>query len=490
MKLSQTILLLSLVPILSCKGKQIQKPNILFIITDQQHAGMLSVTGNENLKTPNLDALANSGVRFEKAYSTNPVCIPSRFSMISGTLPSVIGMEANQDQKKPVPESIMQHTMGNLFRNAGYETVYGGKIHLPGPGDIYEDIRPYGFEYISDDFRYELANKASEFLKQDHDKPFLLVTSFINPHDICYYAINEWAFSVQGRSKDNPIGKGVCWEELCKALQIPDSISVEEFVTKNCPPLPDNFDVPENELSAFMADKPEFMHWVRNEWTEIEWRLHRWAYARLTEQVDDQIGIVLQTLKETGLDKNTLVIFVSDHGDQDGSHAVEHKAFLYEESVRVPFLISGPNISQKVDNTSLVMTGLDIIPTMLDYAGIEIPLALKGKSLVPVLKGKANKEQREFLISENHISRMVFDGRWKYIAGRSNKQEEGSDSKEITSNSKNEIVEMLIDLENDPGEMYNLALNPKYQDQLEKNRKRLVDWYKEKGFMLDEEYQW
>jgi arylsulfatase A-like enzyme len=493
MKLSQTILILSLIPILSCKGKQAEKPNILFIFTDQQHAGMLSVTGNENLKTPNLDVLANKGVRFEKAYSTNPVCIPSRFSMLTGTLPSTIGMEANEDRKKPVPESIMQHAMGNLFHNAGYETVYGGKIHLPGPGEIFEDVQPYGFEYITNDFRYELANKASEFLKQDHDKPFLLVTSFINPHDICYYAINEWSFSVQGRSKDNPIGKGSAWEELSKALEIPDSISVEEFVTKNCPQLPDNFNIPENELSTFMSDKPEFMHWVRNNWTEIEWRLHRWAYARLTEQVDDQIGVVLQTLKETGLDKNTLIIFTSDHGDQDGSHSVEHKAFLYEESVRVPFFISGPGISPKVDNTSLVMTGLDILPTMLDYAGIEIPPALQGKSLLPILKGKTNKKHREFLISENHMSRMVFDGRWKYIAGRSEKHEDGCNCKhcqEISSNSKNEVVEMLIDLENDPGEMHNLALNPKYRDQLEKNRKRLVRWYQKHDFVLDEKYIW
>ncbi len=110
------------------------KPNILLIITDQQHAGMLSCAGNPYLKTPNLDSLARTGARFERAYCGNPVCVPSRFCMLSGTMPSRIGMETNGEIGNEVPQEILDDAMGAVFRRAGYQTVYGGKTHVPGGG--------------------------------------------------------------------------------------------------------------------------------------------------------------------------------------------------------------------------------------------------------------------------------------------------------------------------------------------------------------------
>ena len=103
------------------------RPNVLVIITDQQHAGMLSCTGNPWVKTPNLDRLAGTGVRFEKAYCANPVCSPSRFTMFSGTMPSVIGMDCNKSPVRQTPENILHNTMGTIFKRADYRTVYGGK---------------------------------------------------------------------------------------------------------------------------------------------------------------------------------------------------------------------------------------------------------------------------------------------------------------------------------------------------------------------------
>ena len=106
------------------------RPNILFIMTDQQSAHMMSCAGNEWLKTPALDRLAASGIRFERAYASNPVCVPSRFSLQTGRMPSAIGLNWNHPAN--VPQSIVEQSLGNLFSNAGYETVYGGKVHLPG----------------------------------------------------------------------------------------------------------------------------------------------------------------------------------------------------------------------------------------------------------------------------------------------------------------------------------------------------------------------
>ena len=109
-----------------------ERPNILFIMTDQQSAGMSSCAGNPHLQTPAMDRLAASGIRFERAYATNPVCVPSRFSLQTGLMPSAIGMSQNEDAATAVvTDDMMRNSLGNLLRNAGYETVYGGKTHFP-----------------------------------------------------------------------------------------------------------------------------------------------------------------------------------------------------------------------------------------------------------------------------------------------------------------------------------------------------------------------
>ncbi len=164
--------------------------NVLLIITDQQHAGMMSCTGNRWLETPAMDSLASRGVRFERAYCGNPVCVPSRFSMMTGVLPSRIGMDRNRPAAYPVPPEILQDSLGHAFRRAGYQTVYGGKVHLPGTSK--KGIGAYGFDLLTDDQREGLATACEQFLAGPHDRPFLLVASFINPHDICYMAIDAF----------------------------------------------------------------------------------------------------------------------------------------------------------------------------------------------------------------------------------------------------------------------------------------------------------
>ena len=157
-------------------------PNVLVIITDQQQAGMLGCAGNPYVKTPNLDRLAQTGARFERAYCGNLVCVPSRFCMLSGTLPSVIGMETNGQIDNPVPQSILDSALGSVFARAGYRTVYGGKTHVPGAKKP-NRVADYGLETICSNDREELSGAGAAFLREKHDKPFLLVASFINPHD-------------------------------------------------------------------------------------------------------------------------------------------------------------------------------------------------------------------------------------------------------------------------------------------------------------------
>jgi choline-sulfatase len=432
-----------------------QRPNILFIMTDQQHAGMLSCAGNLHLKTPALDALASMGIRFELAYATNPVCVPSRFSLQTGRMPSAIGMRTNES-KLSVPRQMCVESLGPLLRRAGYQCVYGGKDHMP--DELSKFAMTQGYEKLTKNRREGLAKACSEFLKRPHDRPFFLFASFINPHDICYMVINDFARH-QGRPIVDNKDSRICERFLDKARNSGD---LEKFIRKKCPPLPDNFDIPENEPEAIdnLGERSP-RRYARDGWSEDTWRLHRWLYVRLTERVDAQIGTVLGALKESGLENSTLVIFTSDHGDMDAAHRLEHKGVLYEESVGVPFIMAQKGVipSGRVDREHLVSNGLDVLPTLCDYAGIETPGGLAGRSLRPLAEGLEVDEWRSHVFVECHNGRMVRTARFKYCVY-----------------SEGELREMLIDLNRDPGEMKNLAASPRHCDELNRHRRLLLTW--------------
>jgi choline-sulfatase len=254
---------------------------------------------------------------------------------------------------------------------------------------------------------------------------------------------------------------GVAWQCLQEAMQIPEGMDESTFLDA-CPALPSNYEIPEKELTAFMTGKPEFMAYAREKWTEREWRHHRWAYARLTERVDAEIGIVLNALKSSGLEENTLVVFTSDHGEQSGAHRVEHKAFLYEESTNVPMIMSwkGTIPAGRVNSQHFVLNGLDIIPTICAAAGIEIPEGMEGKNLLPYAIHPTAEWKRDHIVIENHLSRLVHMGRWKYMVGHESVQG---------------VREMLIDLETDTGEMINRADDQSVQAELLKGRRLLEE---------------
>jgi len=448
-----------------------RRPNVLIVITDQQRAGMMSCTGNPHLETPALDRLAETGVRFERAYAANPVCVPSRFSMMTGRMPSDVGMRCNQGLpgRKPVPEPILEQAMGNVFRRAGYETVYGGKTHWP-RGMKVDTI---GFAPLTPDQRDGLADAAADYLKRKHEKPFLLVASFINPHDICYMAIDAYT-QAKGKAPFAPRST-TARRRLAEALQMPPGVSEEAFFEKHCPPLPANHGIPKREPACIdkLVNMRAFRRYVRDHWPPQEWRRHRWAYCRLTERVDGQIGRVLDALRESGREEDTLVVFISDHGDMDASHRMEHKTVLYEEACRVPFLVRRPGVTKAglVDRTHLVSTGLDLLPTLCDFAGVEPPAGLRGRSIRPLAEGREAEGWRDQVVVESQVGRMVRTDRYKY-----NLYEDGAHR------------EQLVDLNEDPGEMVNLAESPDHKAILNDHRRRLCRWVDETGDTIAQPY--
>ena len=421
-------------------------PNILVIMTDQQNATMLSCAGNKWLHTPALDSLASRGVRFEKAYVTNPVCLPSRISLQTGMFPSIIGVRENDrpvdEKNRPMLESLYPRAMGNVFRKAGYETYFGGKVHLP---INISDAKPWGYTVITKNERDSLAQDASNFLldRKSTDKPFLLFVSFINPHDICYDAI-RFGWPDSQLAKDAP-------KDLFEALKMPDGVTKKEFFDKYCPPLPANHQPMFGEpyIVDSLISLRNFRKAVRDKWTDEDWRLHRWAYARLTEKADSLIGEVLNALNKSGLKDNTIVIFTSDHGDNDASHKLDHKTFFYEEAARIPFIVSCPWIKEKgkVDSLHLVSNGLDLLPTLCDMTGVKTPSGLSGRSLVPLLNDNKVQNWRKHIFMENQLGYLIHTDRYKY---------------ELDDKDGNKLREVFSDLQVDPGETCNMINDAKY----------------------------
>ena len=445
------------------------QPNILFIMTDQQSAEMMSCAGNKYLETPALDALAKRGTRFELAYSPNPVCVPSRTAMVTGQFPSAFHISDNLDANKAiVPEAILSQTMGKLLAEGGYDCVYGGKTHWA-KGLNYEST---GFRNLTTDHRDELANKCADYIKQKHDKPFLLVASIMNPHDICYYLLDRVAeqYDLPKMGAHSTADR----ETIAHALTLADQAKLAGTYDELCPPLRANSGFTENiplpkglnkQLSkvnpnASVGDKIRHYRddFILNQMTEDDWRTHSWIYHRLMEDADRQIGIILNALKESGLEDNTIVVFTSDHGEMNGAHKKTTKTVFYDESARVPFLIAGPGIKKgAVDKKHLVSASLDLIPTFCEYAGVPIPDNLHGKSIKSVAAGEKVTDWRQYVISENGSGRMLRSGDYKYIYYKN-----GS--------------EVLFDMRNDPGEMENLAVHPEYRKRMNGYKQQLKEW--------------
>jgi len=419
---------------------------------------MLSCAGNDYVETPAMDALAAEGVRFERAYCTNPVCVPSRFSLMTGRMPSAIGLKSNERSHIPeIPDVIKRNGLGHLMRRAGYEAAYGGKVHLPKL--CAEDI---GFNVISTNERGQLADTCATFIRQDRDRPFFLVASFINPHDICYMTLVEHA---QNEREKRLVERGELeCETLQAALQRPQGVDEEAFFAAHCPSLPPNFEVQEEESEAVrqLLDRSPCRKKTREAWSERRWREHRWAYARLTERVDRQVGRVLDALRESGRMENTLVVFTSDHGDMDGAHRLASKIIPYEEVCRIPLIIRAPGQRRdgRVDRTHLVSNGLDLLPTFCDWAGVEPPRDLVGRSLRPLVEGEFVGDWCEGLPVESEIGRAVVTDRFKYVV-----YDPGANR------------EQFYDLECDPGETRNALHDPAFRQDLDSLRGSFREWF-------------
>lgn len=339
---------------------------------------------------------------------------------------------------------ITDHQMLDSMSIWGYETAWaGGKAKYVGLDNDIESL-PVAVQPCSSiehlqaaEYDEHVADAAIRFVQQEHDRPFLLGVAFQNPHDIGYWAMQK---------------------------------PVKHSGVDGFPPLPLNFGIPR---------EPEFLQAYRErdfyggeylftrDWDTDQWRAYLHVYYRLIEAVDSSVGRVLAVLREAGLEEDTLVIFTTDHGGCMGAHRWSSSLILYEESVKVPLLVSWKGVTPEgaVDDRHLV-SGIDVLPTMCDYAGIEPSRQMTGMSLRELMEHPESKG-RDYVVSELFADpqdvtwqgRMLRTSRYKYTVFS-----EGRDP------------EMLFDLETGPGEMANLAGDPAMGAVLEKHRGLLGEW--------------
>lgn len=414
-----------------------QKPNIIFIMTDQHTAGALSCAGNTDLHTPNIDRIAKNGVRFVNAYCTAPLSGPSRTAMFTGYFPESVGMSSNNDAMQ---DSLKTRTLGNLVDNAGYECAYAGKWHVP-EVEIPDSI--YGFRRIHGHDDNGLAEACTEFLSARHDRPFFLVASYDNPHNICEFA----------RSQNLPYG------------------NIEMADIADCPGLPANFSINPYDSDVLKFERQQnFALYPTVNYTADDWRRYRYTYNRLVEKVDAEIGKIIDVIDRKNLWENTVVIFTSDHGDGYGAHNWNQKSALYEEVVNIPLIVSLPGKKNAgLTTPQLVSNGVDIFASICDWADVEKPASTRGKSFrAAVEKADAGLSNQDFVVCETRFDNsktrgwMLRSGKFKYVLY-----------------DKGRFREQLYDMTADRGETRNLAVEKKYADVLQQHRDMLARWMKD-----------
>ncbi|WP_298869366.1 sulfatase-like hydrolase/transferase [uncultured Gimesia sp.] len=419
-----------------------KRPNIVFLLSDDQRPDTIGALGNPVIKTPHLDQLVKQGTSFTRAVCANPICTPSRAEILTG----VSGFHnGSLDFGKPIKKELP--TWATTMHNAGYNSWYVGKWHNDGKpiqrgydetlglftgggarwavpsydgngvlitgyrGWIFQDDKRNFFPEkgvgLSSNISEHFADAAIEFIERKHTKPYFLHVCFTAPHDPLFV----------------PIG-------------------YEQYYDPDKMPLPANFrgEHPFEHGNQYGRDEvllpfPRTKKVVQHDLS---------LYYSVISHLDAQVGRVVEALKKTGQWENTILIYSSDHGLAMGSHGLRGKQNMYEHTVGVPMILVGPGIT--ANQRSEVQCYLrDLYPTTCDLAGISIPKSVQGNSLKPALKGDKQQIYEEVYCYFRNFQRMIRTDRWKLIVYPHLKRVQ------------------LFDLKNDPLEQHDLSDEDEFQ---------------------------
>lgn len=430
------------------------KPNILLIMADQMIPMLSGAYGHPVVQTPNLNRLVEGGVRFDAAYSSCPLCAPARASLFTGKYVSRIGTYDNAATFSPE-----EPTLCHYLSNAGYETIASGKLHYIGPDQLHgfrrrltTDSYPASFDWLPTAKRkpherfidrrshaqhYALPHvgvrpwstylaydaetqfRALEWLyargmRKDQSEPFFLTVSFHCPHDPLHVTQELWDL-YEGQPIDIP--------------QYPDNME-------------QTYSAMDRWLNAYHGTDrinirdPQSLQAMRR------------SYYGLVTSVDRKVGEILEVLERTGLRKNTVIFFTSDHGDMLGEKNMVQKRSFYEFSGRVPLIVNFPDGQYGGTVCGQPVSLVDIAPTILEIAGVQNALPMDGASLIPCIEGREGEDREAY--AEMHTNGlyttcfMLRKGPYKYVYIHGE-------------------TPQLFDLRADPGEWHNLAGNPAHK---------------------------
>ncbi|NOY75352.1 MAG: sulfatase-like hydrolase/transferase [Kiritimatiellaeota bacterium] len=417
-----------------------KKPNILLLCSDQHNPYILGCYGDSLVHTPNLDRLAGGGMTFDSAYCNSPLCVPSRMSFLTGMYP----YECDALHNGSTLNSIIP-TYAHMLGAAGYHTVLSGRMHFMGPdqrhgfmerlvGDVasythwkgeidYSGLGDLGNMSKPDplltvgagntfdiDYDQKVAKETCKWLRHYQrrkvDMPFLMTAGFFNPH--CPYIAPRELFD-----------------------------KYYEKVPFSTPP--------KEEIDALHPFHKAYRRVIGvDDVPDENMRKAKVAYYGLVELLDGWIGMILNTLEETGLGGDTIVVYFSDHGEMLGEHGRWHKGCFFEESVRVPLIIRMPGQENTGGRISEVVSLLDLLPTVCEWGDADMFSQVSGKSLIPLMNGIT--DSRENIVKAEYYdrgcNRMARKGKWK-----------------LCFYGNYEDCE-LYDLESDPYEKHNRADDP------------------------------
>lgn len=445
-----------------------QRPNIIFIMTDDHAAHAISAYGSKLIKTPNIDRLAKEGIKFDNCFVTNSICTPSRAAILTGKYAHINGVPVfnHIDNTQPLLSKYMQQ--------AGYYTGMIGKWHLGGNNPQQaEEGKPAGFDYwnilpgqgayfdpvmIENGQRKKypgyttdvITDLSLEFMQnRPQDKPFFLMYHHKAPH-------RNWQPDEKHRKQFENV-------EVPIPATFDDDYKGKSDASREATM---HIDVDLNDSDLKMKPPAGLTGAALKKW---KYQRYMRDYLACVASVDDNIGRVLEWLDKSGQAKNTIVIYTSDQGFFLGEHNFFDKRFMYEESLRMPFLMRWPGKIKAGSVSKGMILNVDFAPMMLDAAGAQVPADMQGRSFLPLLTGRVPKDWRTSM-----YYRYYHPGHHNVAAHYGVRTQR---YKLIFFNKLNQWE--LYDLKKDPREMNNVYTDPAYAKTVEELKQELQRLKKE-----------
>ncbi len=433
--------------VFSSASRAADRPNIIFFLSDDHRADVMGCAGHAVAKTPTLDRLAKQGTRFENMFVTTSICAASRATLLTGLVERTHGYTFG---KPPVSENHWTHSYPALLKKAGYRTGFTGKFGVA----VTKSLQRESFDVFQPVGRNPFFRKTDKGLQHEAD----------------ISADNAIAFI-----KENPKGTPFCMSVSFNSTHAEDGDKIDHypwppsadglFLRKKMP-LPKLHDPKVFESHpAFMRNS---MNRARYHWrwdTDHKYQVNMRAYFRMLYGMDAAIGRVLDALEKQGLARNTVIIFSGDNGYYMGERGFAGKWSHFEESLRVPLIIYDPRVPKEHQGRveKLMAANLDVSPTILAYAGIDIPKHYQGRALKPLVEGNQPVEWRTDVFGEHLMERHDIP-KWEGVRGQRYVYARYLDHPKDG--------EFLHDLEKDPKQLKNFVADPAYSDALKTMRKR------------------